>query len=97
MSERPEYQLTHGDGSIWRPLRLPVQDWPLAICDAATVDQSDLVPSDYIHRDYIAENLLVHFNENQRWYWLPNQAENEIFLFKAVDSDYTEGGACECS
>lgn len=72
---------------IWRPLRLPVRDWPLAICDASTALPEDLVESDVIYPNYVAENFLVHFNENQKWYWLPDQAEDEVLVFKAVDSD----------
>lgn len=73
----------------------PVQDWPLAICDAASVDQADLVPSDIIFSpDSITENFTVHFNSQQRWYWLPNQMDDEALVFKAFDSDFA-GGACE--
>ncbi|KID83612.1 hypothetical protein MGU_09091 [Metarhizium guizhouense ARSEF 977] len=73
--------------TVWRPLRVPVKDWPLALCDASTVESKDLVPSDVIYPNYLAENRLVHYNDNQRWYWLSDQAENEVLVFKAVDSD----------
>ena len=66
---------------------MPVRDWPLALCDASTVDGADLVASDVIYPNYLAENRLVHYNDNQRWYWLPDQAENEVLVFKAVDSN----------
>lgn len=69
-----------------------MQDWPLAICDATSVNQADLVPSDIIFSpDSITENFTVHFNPEQKWYWLPNQSEDEVLVFKAFDSDYTEG------
>jgi hypothetical protein len=42
---------------------------------------------DVLYPNYLAENRMVHFNENQRWYWLPDQSPNEILVFKAVDSD----------
>lgn len=73
--------------SVWKPLRVPVRDWPLAICDAASVDQADFVDTDVIYPNYVAENRMLHFNANQKWYWLPDQAANEVLVFKAVDSD----------
>ncbi|TAQ86919.1 hypothetical protein B7494_g4747 [Chlorociboria aeruginascens] len=63
---------------IWKSLRVPVRDWPLALCDATSVDQADLVDADVIYPNYLAENRMVHFNEDQKWYWLPDQAANEI-------------------
>ena len=43
--------------------------------------------TDIIYPNYIAENRMVQYNEYQKWYWLPNQAANEVLVFKAVDSD----------
>lgn len=74
------------DHSVWRPFRVPVLDWPLAICDATTVNQADLVPTDIIYPTFVTENFMVHFNEESQWYWLPEQKANEMLVFKAVDS-----------
>lgn len=30
---------------------------------------------------------MVHFNRNQKWYWLPGQKDDEVLVFKAYDSD----------
>jgi len=37
---------------------------------------------------------MVHFNENQRWYWLPDQEANEILAFKALDSTDLNSWPC---
>ena len=66
---------------------MPVQDWPLAVCDATSVDPADFVETDVIYPNYIAENRALHFNANQKWYWLPHQDKNEALVFKAIDSD----------
>ncbi|KAK2598100.1 hypothetical protein QQS21_005811 [Conoideocrella luteorostrata] len=79
----------------WKPLRFPVCDWPLAVCDAKSIDQNDLVPTDVIYSSYIAENYMVHFNTNQRWYWLPDHQTDEILVFKAVDSK--DSGSWPCA
>ncbi|OAA70228.1 hypothetical protein ISF_02202 [Cordyceps fumosorosea ARSEF 2679] len=72
--------------TVWKPCRGPVKDWPLAVCDATSVERSDLLPADVIYPNYLAENCMIHFNPNQRWYWLPEQESDEILIFKAIDS-----------
>jgi len=80
--------------TVWRPLQVPVRDWPLALCDASTVDPIDLMASDVIYPNYLAENRLLHFNDRQNWYWLPDQTTDEVLLFKAVDSDESRSRPC---
>ena len=36
--------------NLWRPIKGPVQDSPLAVCDATTIDLADLVPSDLVYQ-----------------------------------------------
>ena len=45
--------------NLWRPIRGPLQDAPLAVCDARTVDPEDLVPSDLVYRDRVGETYSV--------------------------------------
>ena len=74
----------------WKPLKCPVRDWPLAICDASSLSKDDLVSSDVLYPKYVTENMYLHFDESQKWYWLPDQSEDELLLFKAMDS----GSSC---
>ena len=48
--------------NLWRPIRGPLQDAPLAVCDARTVDFADLVPSDLVYRDRVGETYSVTWN-----------------------------------
>ncbi|KAK8139284.1 hypothetical protein PG984_002664 [Apiospora sp. TS-2023a] len=80
--------------TIWRALRSPIEDWPLAICDASTVSPRDLVDADVIYPNYVAENRLVHYSEKQKWYWLPDQKIDEVLVFKAMDSAYENQDCC---
>lgn len=74
--------------SAWKPLQLPVRDWPLAICDATTIDRdTDLIQTDIIYPKYLAENYMGHHNPKQKWYWLQDHQPDEILVFKAFDSD----------
>jgi ATP-dependent protease Clp ATPase subunit len=45
---------------------VPVLDWPLAVCDATTVDEADLVDTDVIYPNYIAQNRMLHFNPKRK-------------------------------
>ncbi|KXH50926.1 methyltransferase CmcJ [Colletotrichum nymphaeae SA-01] len=73
--------------SVWHPLRGPLVDWPLALCDAQTVDFArDTMAGDVVDRDNVFENTQVHFNEGQRWFYLSNQLPTELLIFKNADS-----------
>ncbi|KAF4450028.1 tetratricopeptide repeat domain-containing protein [Fusarium austroafricanum] len=74
--------------NAWKPLRGPLNDWPLALCDARTVyyDQ-DTMPGDIVYREWATENLQVHYSPRHEWYYLPDQSVDEILLFKSADSD----------
>lgn len=63
-----------------------MNDWPLAVCDASSVDPADLVPADIIYPNFVAENQMVQFNANQRWHWLSDHREDEVLAFKALDT-----------
>ena len=45
--------------NLWRPIRGPLRDAPLAVCDARTVAAEDLVPSDLVYRDRVGETYAV--------------------------------------
>ncbi|CAK7229737.1 hypothetical protein SCUCBS95973_007329 [Sporothrix curviconia] len=82
--------------TAWKPLRFPVHDWPLAICDATTLDRArDLLPSDVVYPQYVAENYMVHYSPRQKWYWLPDHQPDEILVFKAFDSG--DAGSWPCA
>jgi hypothetical protein len=69
--------------SVWKPLRGPVHDWPLTVCDATTVNvDSDLVPSDQVFPHHVVENIQVHFSPNQKWHYLSEQKADELWIFQ---------------
>nr|POE75759.1 hypothetical protein CFP56_67778 [Quercus suber] len=76
--------------SIWKPLRGPVKDWPLAVCDAASLDQSDVQECDVVFGTQVIENYLVQHNPQQRWYYLSDQTPSEAWVF--MQSDTANGG-----
>jgi hypothetical protein len=78
--------------NLWRPIRGPLQDAPLAVCDAQTVKRQQLVASDLVYRDRIGETYSVTFDPEHRWYYVPQMRADEVLLLKCYDSK-TDGRA----
>ncbi|KAF5011182.1 hypothetical protein FDECE_2668 [Fusarium decemcellulare] len=73
--------------SAWRPLRGPLNDWPLGLCDARSVEYAaDTMPADIVYREWATENLQIHYNPRHEWYFLPDQTTDEVLLFKSAES-----------
>jgi hypothetical protein len=72
--------------NLWRPIRGPLRDAPLAVCDARTVDPNDLVPSDLVYRERVGETYSVTYNPAHRWYYVPEMRRDEALLLKIADT-----------
>lgn len=72
--------------NLWRPIRRPVEKWPLALCDATTIDAEDLIASDLVYRDRVGETYSLTFDPGQRWYYFPQLDPDEAILIKGYDS-----------
>ena len=78
--------------NLWRPIRGPLRDAPLAVCDARTVAAGDLVPSDLVYRDRVGETYASRYNPEHRWFYVPEMQPDEALLLKCYDSA-TDGRA----
>jgi hypothetical protein len=72
--------------NVWRPIRGPLYDAPLAVCDATSVAEADLVPQDLIYRDRTGEIYALTYNPAHRWYYAPAMQADEALLLKCFDS-----------
>jgi hypothetical protein len=72
--------------NLWRPIKGPLLDAPLAVCDAKSVDPADLVPSDLVYRDRVGETYSVTYNPAHRWYYVPEMRRDEALLLKCCDT-----------
>jgi hypothetical protein len=79
-------QRRFGIVNVWRPIRGPLYDAPLAVCDAASVADGDLVPQDLIYRDRSGEIYGLTYNPAHRWYYAPAMQADEALLLKCFDS-----------
>ncbi len=72
--------------NLWRPIRGPVRDTPLAMCDGQTVAPGDLVASDLIYPGRSGETYSVKYNPGHRWFYFPEMTSDEAILLKCYDS-----------
>ena len=73
--------------NLWRPIRHPVRDAPLAVADVRSVVPADLVPSDLVHPDRVGESYAVTFNPAHVWFYVAEMRPDEALLFKCYDSE----------
>ncbi len=72
--------------NLWRPIRGPLVDQPLAVCDARSVAPGDLIEQDLIYRDRVGETYAVAHNPAHRWVYFPEMRRDEALLIKCFDS-----------
>ena len=71
---------------VWRPIRHPVESWPLAIADAQSLSPADMVVTERRYPDRIGQTSAVTYNPAHRWYWFPRMRPDEALVFKVYDS-----------
>jgi len=71
---------------VWRPIRHPVETFPLAICDARSISPEDFVVSERRYPNRIGQTYAIAYNPAHRWYWLPRMRRDEALVFKVYDS-----------
>lgn len=72
--------------NIWRSIAGPIQDTPLALCDARSVSAADLVVSEIRYRNRSGEIYLLAGSPRHRWFYYSEMDRDEALLFKQYDS-----------
>ena len=72
--------------NVWRPLKGPVVDTPLAVCDARSVAPSDWVGCDMVYKDRRGEIYVTTFSPDHRWLYFPRMTADETILIKCFDT-----------
>lgn len=89
--------------SLWRVFSPPPQDWPLAICDYASVEPGEGLDNRLYFVDKIPDDLYAempanapgtsgfefHHNPGHQWWYFPDMTRDEILFFKLNDSDHS--------
>jgi hypothetical protein len=72
--------------NVWRPIRGPVQASPLALCDAQSFTDDDLVATDLVYDHVRGETSSVAYNRAHRWYYFSQMQTDEVVLIRVHDS-----------
>jgi len=63
-----------------------VLESPLALCDAQSLSEENLVASDLKYPDRTGETFSITYNPNQRYYYFPRMQADEAVLIRCFDS-----------
>ncbi|KAI2617192.1 hypothetical protein GGR54DRAFT_641295 [Hypoxylon sp. NC1633] len=77
--------------NVWRPIR-PVERDPLAIADAFSVSEEELVAIPLIYPNRRGETFSVRHSPRHRWYFKKGLTPEEVLFIKCFDSK-TDGRA----
>lgn len=73
--------------TVWKPLRGPLHDYPLALCDKQSVDvEKDLEPQDIVDTEEVLENVHVYHRKQHAWCYLEGQKDTELLIFRQADT-----------
>lgn len=79
--------------NLWRSIRQPPQDFPLAVCDARTVQPADgvtvvaVTQATNVPGDFRFDTTGYLFNPAHRWCWFRDMTPDEVLIFTTHDSD----------
>lgn len=71
---------------VWRPIGVAVVSNPLALCDAQTLAEADLIPTERRHPNRVGETYTLSYSPAHSWYYFPKMTRDEAIVFKVYDS-----------
>ena len=78
--------------NVWKPLYRPVQELPLALCDATSAATDDMLIMQLKYRDRTGEIFVMRHSPSHRWFYFPDMTPEQALLLKTYDSE-TDGRA----
>ncbi|KAJ4305756.1 hypothetical protein N0V90_001287 [Kalmusia sp. IMI 367209] len=72
--------------NVWRPIQTVLKD-PIAVADAYSVPDADLVAAEMTEDGFKGEQWVVRHNPDHRWYYKHQLTPSEVLLIKCFDSD----------
>ncbi len=71
---------------VWRAINQPIESNPLAVADAQTLDEQDLLIAERRYPGRIGQTYRLKYNQKHRWYYFPRMRRDEALVFKVYDS-----------
>ena len=78
--------------NVWKPLYRQVEELPLAMCDATTHDEQDMLRMELKYRERTGEIYVMRHSPRHRWVYFPLMQASQALLLKTYDSE-TDGRA----
>lgn len=72
--------------NIWRPIATVLKD-PIAVADAHSVSDRDLVGAIMVEEDFHGESWVVRHNPAHRWHFKYGMESDDVLLIKCFDSN----------
>jgi len=72
---------------VWRPIRHPVETFPLAMADARTLSPDDMIISERRAPGRTGQTYAIRYNPAHKWFWFPRMRREEAYVFKVFDSE----------
>jgi hypothetical protein len=71
---------------VWRAINQPIESNPLAVADAQTLDEQDLLIAERRYPGRVGQTYRLKYNPKHRWYYFPRMRRDEALVFKVYDS-----------
>src|SRR5467141_3168253 len=71
---------------VWRATNKPIQSNPLAIADARSLAQKDLIRAERRYPNRVGETYRIGYNPDHRWFYFPRMRRDEALVFKVYES-----------
>jgi hypothetical protein len=78
--------------NVWKSLRDPVEELPLAMVDATSHAEGDMLRMDLKYRERTGEIYVMRYSPQHRWRYFPHMTAEHAILLKTYDSE-TDGRA----
>ncbi len=73
--------------NVWKSLYDPVEELPLAMCDAQTSTDADMLLMELKYRERTGEIFVTRHSPNHKWWYFPRMTQDHALLLKTYDSD----------
>jgi hypothetical protein len=78
--------------NVWKPLYRRVEELPLAMCDARTHSEGDMLLMALKYRERTGEIYVMRHSSRHHWVYFPQMEASQALLLKTYDSE-TDGRA----
>jgi hypothetical protein len=73
--------------NVWKPLYETVEELPLALCDASSASDDDLLIMELKYAERTGEIYVMRHSPDHRWYYFPKMTPDQALLLKTYDSE----------